>query len=336
MLEKNDFISLQHGSGGRSYHELVERVFVPAFDNDVLRELNDSALCNMVHERIAFTTDSFVVKPLFFPGGDIGRLAVCGTVNDLAMSGAAPRYLSCGMIIEAGFPVDELAKISASMAAAAKEAGVAIVTGDTKVVEKGSCDGIFINTAGVGVLLKAPPVQRLKAGDAIIVSGPIAQHGLAILAARNDLDFTPELMSDAAPLNGLVDVLLKAVPTVHALRDATRGGVAAVLNEWCEASSLSIVVQEDQIPLTNQTKAACELLGIDPLYVANEGKFVAAVPADDADAAVAAMRQHPLGNGAGIIGYADADPIARVSLNTIYGTRRIIDMPDGEQLPRIC
>ncbi len=330
-------VTLAHGSGGRSYHQLVEEVFLPAFDNPFLRELNDSAICPVAGSRLAMTTDSFVVRPRFFPGGDLGRLAVCGTVNDLAMSGAQPLYLTCAMILEAGLPFRELRQICASMAAAAEEAGVAIVTGDTKVVEKGACDGVYLNTAGIGIFpdCSQPLPQRLQPGDALLVSGDLGDHGMAVMAAREGFAFTPEIESDVAPLNGLVKALLAAVPDTHALRDATRGGLAAVVNEWAEANGLDLHLQQDALPVRQQIRAACELLGLDPLYVANEGKLVAAVPVGHAQAALAALQAHPLGRRAALIGSV-GQAGGRVTIDTPYGARRFVDMPAGELLPRIC
>ena len=331
----NDVITLAHGDGGRLYRELVEQVFLPAFANEALNQLGDSAVCPAYGDRLALTTDSFVVRPRFFPGGDIGHLAVCGTVNDLAVSGATPLYLTCGMILEAGLPLDELRRICASMAAAAADAGVRIVTGDTKVVEKGACDGVFINTAGVGLFRREPLPQKVRPGDAILVSGNVGDHGLAVLAAREGLSFQPPLASDAAPLNGLIDCLLAAVPETHALRDATRGGLAAVVNEWASASGVSITLEEAAVPVDRQVRAACQLLGLDPLLSANEGKVVAAVPEKKAAAALSALRRHPLGQNAVLIGRAESGrPL--VTLTTTIGARRILDLPEGEQLPRIC
>ena len=337
MAEQEKTVNLIHGSGGRSYHQLIEEVFLPAFDNHFLREMNDSAVCPLHNDRIALTTDSFVVKPRFFPGGDIGRLAVCGTVNDLSMSGARALYLTCAMIIEAGFPITELRMICQSMAEAAKEAGIRIVTGDTKVVEKGSCDGIFINTAGVGMFStdRPPLCQKIQCGDVLLLSGTMGDHGMAVMAAREQFTFSPPLQSDVAPLNGIVEQLLRAAPHTHALRDATRGGVAAVCNEWADAAALDIVLQEEKLPIRPEIHAACELLGLDPLYVANEGKFVASVPVEEAKDALSALRAHPLGKDAAIIGSVEGSG-GKVSLATPWSTLRLVEMPDGEQLPRIC
>ena len=334
---KEESITMAHGFGGVAYHELVEEIFVPAFANDMLAPLGDAAVCKLTGDRLAFTTDSFVVQPRFFPGGDIGRLAVCGTVNDLAMSGAKPLYLSCGMIMQAGFSLSELKRIVASMAAAAGEAGVAIVTGDTKVVEQGSCDGIYINTAGVGMFEHEPLAVCPKAGDVIMVSGLLAAHGLAVLAARQSLDFEPPLKSDAAPLNGLAQSLLKAVPQLSCLRDPTRGGLAATLYEWAIASHSTIIIEEAALPLSKPVSAACALLGLDPLYIANEGVMAAALPSAQAEIALAALRRQPLGAKAAIIGrVGKALPQTPLILHTAAGGKRRIDLPQGDLLPRIC
>lgn len=331
-------VLLAHGSGGLLYQQLVEEIFLPAFANEMLGELNDSAVCLLEEEKIALTTDSFVVQPLFFPGGDIGKLSVCGTVNDLAMSGAKPRYLTVGMIIEAGFPIKELKAIVDSMALTAKKAGVEIVAGDTKVVGKGQCDGIYINTAGVGSITKARDLSQraIKEDDLIIVSNSIAHHGLAVMAAREKLDLGKIIVSDVAPLGQLTDIFLKAVPGTKVMRDPTRGGVAATLNEWVKKSKLSIVIEEEAIPLTDEIRKASELFGLDPLYIANEGIFIAAVPPAQAEAAISVLRQHPLGKMAAVIGKAIAEETPFASVVTPYGGRRLLDMPMGEQLPRIC
>jgi len=287
--------------------------------------------------RAALTTDSFVVRPRFFPGGDIGRLSVCGTINDLSMSGAVAAYLTVGMILEAGLPLEELGRICRSMAAAAEEAGVYLVTGDTKVVERGAGDGIYINTAGLGLFPagRQPLPQRLAEGDVILLSGTMGDHGLAVMAARENLAFDPPLLSDVAPLNSLVEVLLRAVPDVHALRDPTRGGAAATLNEWAAASGKDILLEEEALPVAPPVRAAAALLGLDPLYVANEGKLLAAVPQAQAENALAALRSHALGRNAAIIGKVGAAG-GLVALRTAYGAERLIDMPEGDLLPRIC
>jgi hydrogenase expression/formation protein HypE len=317
----------------------VEEVFLPAFANSMLAPLGDAAICNLppLATSLAFTTDSFVVSPRFFPGGDIGRLAVCGTVNDLAMSGATPLYLSCGLILQAGLPVDELKQIIASMAATAREAGVAIVTGDTKVVESGSCDGIYINTAGIGMFEREPLGTAPRLGDVIIVSGFLARHGLAVLAARQNLGFTPPLESDAAPLHNLAACLLKAAPHTRCLRDPTRGGLAATLHEWAVAARVTITVEEAALPISKPVGAACAILGLDPLYVANEGVLAAAVPPSQAEAALAALKAHPLGGEAAIAGrVGEAIEHTPLILRTAAGGERRVDLPRGDLLPRIC
>lgn len=331
-------ITLGYGSGGELYHRLVEEVFLPAFDNPVLRELADSAICPISSEKIAMTTDSFVVKPRSFPGGDIGRLAVCGTVNDLAMSGAKPLYLTVGMIIEAGFSLSELTSICQSMAKAADEAGVLIVSGDTKVVDKGACDGIFINTSGVGIFESENTMHpsMVKPGDKIIVSGEIASHGMAVMAARHELSFTPVLESDVAPLNSLAAAALSVPNGVKLMRDPTRGGIASTLNEWSAAFGMQVLIEESEMPLSLEVAAACDLLGIDPFYVANEGKLLAVVSAAKADAVLSAMREHPLGEKAAIIGQVNEGEESGVYALTCIGSKRMISMIDGEQLPRIC
>lgn len=337
-IGKKDKILLAHGSGGRLYHQLVEDVFLPHFQNPMLSELGDSAICPFPGEKLAMTTDSFVVQPLFFPGGNIGELAVCGTVNDLAMSGARPLYLSVGMIIEAGFPLADLLLIVKTMADKAKEAGVMIVTGDTKVVGAGDCDGIYINTAGVGMLEPERDLsgRKMQAGDKIIVSGTLGDHGIAVMAARENLAFDPPIESDAAPLNTLAEVLLKAAPGTKAMRDPTRGGVATTLNEWAQTGGLGILINEDAVPVAPAVASACELLGLDPLYVANEGKLLAAVPQAECEAALNALHAHPLGKNAAIIGTVLGEHQGKVYLSTPYGGLRMVDMLSGDQLPRIC
>ena len=336
---KEERITLAHGSGGKATHTLIDAIFVPAFRNPLLEQLEDQAVFSVGGQRLAFTTDSYVVSPMFFPGGDIGDLAVNGTVNDLAMSGARPLYLSAGFILEEGFPVADLQRIVASMAAAAQEAGVVIATGDTKVVQRGKADGCYINTAGVGVLER--PIElgagRCRPGDAILVSGPIGDHGITIMLARGELDIEADITSDTAALHGLVDSLLDAVPDgVRALRDATRGGVATILNEMAVASGVAAVVDESSVPLRPEVTGACEILGIDPLYVACEGRLVAVVDGARADEALAALQAHPLGTGAAVIGRIKDDPPGLVLLRTQFGGTRIVDMLVGDPLPRIC
>lgn len=332
-------ILLAHGSGGELSHELIRDVFVAAFDNAHLAQMGDSAvLPDLPAGRVALTTDSYVVQPLVFPGGDIGELAVCGTVNDLAVMGAHPLYLTAGFILEEGLPFEMLSRVVASMAATARAAEVQIVTGDTKVVDRGAADGIFINTAGVGVI---PPgidlgAHRLAPGDAILINGTIGDHGMAVMMQREGLTFGSKLESDTAPLNSMIRRLLTALPgTVHWMRDATRGGLATVLNEWAENAEMGIDLQESTIPVREEVRAACEFLGLDPLYAANEGKVVIAVAADKADEALAILRDDPLGQNAARIGQVTEDH-GHVVLETPYGARRIVQMLTGAQLPRIC
>jgi hydrogenase expression/formation protein HypE len=336
---KEERITLAHGAGGKATHTLIDALFLEAFRNPLLEAMEDQAVLTMGGARIAFTTDSYVVSPIFFPGGDIGDLAVNGTVNDLAVSGARPLYLSCGFILEEGFPVADLERIAASMAKAAQAAGVTIVTGDTKVVQKGKADGCFINTAGVGLVER--PVElgahRCQPGDAIIVSGPIGDHGVTIMLARGELEIEADVESDTAPLHDLVAALLDAVPDgVRAMRDATRGGVATILNEMAKASNVAVILEEDKVPIRPQVNGACEILGIDPLYVACEGRFVAVVDGDAADDALAALRGQPGGEGAAVIGRIKDDPPGLVLLKTGFGGTRIVDMLVGDPLPRIC
>jgi hydrogenase expression/formation protein HypE len=335
---KEERITLSHGSGGKATQTLIEAVFLEAFSNPLLAPLEDGAVLTAHGGRLAFTTDSYVVSPLFFPGGDIGDLAVNGTVNDLAVSGARPLWLSAGFILEEGFPVADLERIVGSMAAAAEQAGVQVVTGDTKVVQRGKADGCYINTAGVGVIERPVElgVATARPGDAVIVSGPIGEHGITIMLARGELDIESEVESDTAPLNGLVERLLDAAPGVRGLRDATRGGVATICNEVARAAGVAVVVDEDSVPVRPDVRGACELLGIDPLYVACEGRLVAIVDGDQVDAAMAALRSHPLGEGAAVIGRVRDDPPGLVLLKTSFGGTRIVDLLVGDPLPRIC
>ena len=331
-------IVLGHGSGGRLSADLIHHLFVPLFDNPALSGLNDQAVIEVNGARLAFTTDSFVVKPLFFPGGNIGSLAVHGTVNDLAVSGAQPLFLSAGFILEEGLAMDDLGRITTSMANACKAAGVQLVTGDTKVVDKGSGDGVFINTTGIGLVPLGVNISadRARPGDAIIVSGTVGDHGMAIMSVREGLTFETELVSDSAALHTLIAAMLDVTRDIHCLRDATRGGVAAVLNELAERSQVGFSLDESAIPVRPAVMAACEMLGMDPLYVANEGKLVAVVPPEHADAVLDAMRQHPLGAEAAIIGHAADEHPGMVVARTAIGGRRVVDMPLGEILPRIC
>lgn len=336
-------VTLAHGSGGKAMRDLIDDVFLGAFDNPALAPLEDQARFDLADlqakgDRLAFTTDSYVVDPLVFPGGDIGRLAVCGTVNDLAVSGARPLYLSCGMIIEEGFPVDDLRRLAASMRAAADEAGVAIVTGDTKVVHKGAADKLFINTAGVGVIPRGVEIaaRRAEPGDVVLVNGLLGDHGAAILDARGDLALETPIESDCRPLNGLIETVLAACPQVHCLRDATRGGLATVLNEFAQAAGVGIEIDETALPLREEVKGFCEILGLDPLYLANEGKLVLLLPEARAGSALDAMRSHPAGRAAAAVGRVVEAPRGAVVMNTLLGGRRVVDMLVGEQLPRIC
>ncbi|GAA1654979.1 hydrogenase expression/formation protein HypE [Catellatospora bangladeshensis] len=336
---REERLTMAHGAGGKATQSLVEAVFLEAFDNPHLAELDDAAALTVGGTRLAFTTDSYVVSPLFFPGGDIGELAVNGTVNDLAVAGARPLYLSAGFILEEGFPVADLVRIVASMAAAAQAAGVRIVAGDTKVVRRGQADGCFITTAGVGVRERehSPSVAAARPGDAVLVSGPVGDHGMTVLIARGDLDLEVDLRSDTAPLHELTAALLDAAGAgVRGMRDATRGGVATVLNEIARAAGVTVVVDEEAVPVRPAVRGAAELLGIDPLYVACEGRFVAVVAPEAADAALAALRAHPLGEQAAIIGRVDADPAELVLLRTRFGGTRIMDLLVGDPLPRIC
>jgi hydrogenase expression/formation protein HypE len=335
---KEERIVLAHGSGGKATQTLIEAVFLEAFANPMLAPLEDGAVLAAHGGRLAFTTDSYVVSPLFFPGGDIGDLAVNGTVNDLAVSGARPLWLSAGFILEEGFPVADLERIVGSMAAAAERAGVQVVTGDTKVVQRGKADGCYVNTAGVGVIERPLElgVATARPGDAVIVSGPIGEHGITIMLARGELDIEAEVSSDTAPLNGLVEGLLDACPGVRGLRDATRGGVATICNEVARSAGVAVVVDEEAVPVRPDVRGACELLGIDPLYVACEGRLVAVVDGDQADAALGALRSHPLGEGAAVIGRVKDDPPGLVLLKTSFGGTRIVDLLVGDPLPRIC
>lgn len=323
--------------------ELIEQVFVAAFDNPLLAALEDQAVVPLdvlrqQGEKLAFTTDSYVVNPLFFPGGSIGELAVHGTINDLAMSGAIPRFLSCGMILEEGLSIETLAAVVGRMKIAANEAGVAIVTGDTKVVERGAADKLFINTAGIGVIRDHVAISagRARPGDVVIVNGSIGDHGIAILLARNELALESSVLSDTQPLHELVQAMIDVCPDIHCLRDATRGGIATVLNEFAASSGVGIHLAEAAIPIRETVRGACEILGLDPLYLANEGKLVAVVPRDRADAVVEAMRRHPAGQGSALIGEVKERPQGAVIMATAFGGTRVVDTLIGDQLPRIC
>jgi hydrogenase expression/formation protein HypE len=336
-------VTLAHGGGGRAMRGLIEKILLPAFDNPLLATLEDQARVSIAElaslgDRLAFTTDTYVVTPLEFPGGDIGKLAVCGTVNDLAVCGARPLFLSCGLVLEEGLEMETLSRVALSMARAACEAGVAVITGDTKVVERGAADRLFVNTAGIGVIPAGVDMsaRRARAGDAVIVNGNIGDHGIAILLARNELSLAAPVISDCQPLHTLVAVMRAACPDIRCLRDATRGGVATVINEFAVASRVCVRLQEASLPLDEVVRGACEILGLDPLYLANEGKLVAVVPGDSAHAVLAAMRAHPMGAGAAIIGEILPAPAGHVILSTTIGGDRVVNMLVGEQLPRIC
>ena len=335
---KSDKILLDHGSGGKISHHLTTDLLLPVFDNPILSELNDGAIFELNGLRLAFSTDSYTVDPIFFPGGSIGDLAINGTVNDIAMCGASPVYLSVGLIIEEGFALADLNRIINDMGAAAAGAGVTVVTGDTKVVPKGAVDRIFINTSGIGLI---PPdvhvaSQNAKASDRIILSGTVADHGITVLTRRERLSFESCLVSDSAPLNHMVKQMLAASQKIHVLRDPTRGGVGTALNEIADKSQIGIKIYEDRIPSKKEVVAACELLGFDPLYLANEGKLLAFVAQEDADAVLAAIRANPYGKDAALIGEVIADHPGKVNMETRIGGSRIVDMLAGEQLPRIC
>ncbi|AFZ27486.1 hydrogenase expression/formation protein HypE [Cylindrospermum stagnale PCC 7417] len=340
---RDSHITLAHGSGGKAMRDLIDDIFVKSFDNPILSQLEDQATFNLANllqhgDRLAFTTDSYVVDPLFFPGSDIGELAVNGTINDLAVSGAKPLYLTCSVILEEGLPVEILRRVAASMKAAAQKAGVQIVTGDTKVVHRGAADKIFINTAGIGIIPAGIAISatNIQPGDAIIVNGEIGNHGAAILIARGELALETNIESDCQPLHELVETILKACPQIHAMRDATRGGLATVLNEFAISSNIGISLDEQTIPVREEVKGICEILGLDPLYLANEGKLVIAVSAENANKVLSAMKSHPAGKHACIIGKAIPSPQGIVLLKTPFNAERIVDMLVGDQLPRIC
>ena len=335
---KNGRIDMGHGAGGRASAQLIEELFLAAFDNEWLRQGNDGARLALPAGRLVMATDAHVVSPLFFPGGDIGCLSVHGTINDVAMLGATPLYLSASFILEEGFPLAELKRIIESMAAASREAGVPIVTGDTKVVERGKGDGVFISTTGIGVVAPGIDIDGAHArpGDAILVSGHLGSHGVAIMSQRESLAFETEILSDTAALHGLVAAMLAAVPAVHVLRDPTRGGLATTLNEIARQSGVGMLLDEAAIPVLPQVEAACEFLGLDPLYVANEGKLLAICAEEDAEQLLAAMRAHPLGVHAARIGTVIEDAHGFVQMKTRFGGRRVVDWLSGEQLPRIC
>lgn len=334
----SDKILLSHGSGGKQTNSLINDLFLKYFNNSVLNEMNDAAHLTLEGNKIAFTTDSFVVNPVFFNGGNIGKLAVCGTVNDIAVSGAKPLFLTSAFIIEEGFEINKLEEIVKSMAEESKRAGVKIVAGDTKVVEKGSADGIFINTTGIGIIRNDVNIKasNAKSGDVVIVNGTLGDHGMTIMCERNGLGFEGDIKSDCASLNGLIDLMLDVCTDIHVLRDATRGGVAAVLNEIAQASKVSIKLSEKSIPVSEEISGVCELLGLEPLYIANEGKLCVFVPEEYATEVLEAMKNHPLGINSAIVGKVVEGSNSKVYIDTIVGGQRIVDMPSGQQLPRIC
>lgn len=341
-IYSSDCISISHGSGGRLTQELVEKLFLPNFDNPWLNALEDQATLTLdvtdPCPRIAFTTDSFVVRPLFFPGGDIGKLAVHGTVNDLAVGGAIPLFLSAAFILEEGLPMEDLSRIVSSMRHACQAANVTLVTGDTKVVDRGKGDKVFITTSGIGIVPKGTnlSVRNVKPGDAILVSGTVGDHGMAIMSVREGLEFDTELKSDSAALNDLTKMMLRACPSIRCMRDPTRGGLASALNEIAASARVGMEVNEADIPIRKEVRAACEILGLDPFYVANEGKLVAIVPEEDALNLLSAMQKHPLGQNAKYIGRVKEKQPGLVAIRSIIGGERILPMLSGEQLPRIC
>lgn len=337
-MKKEDTITLDHGSGGRASHELVKDVFLPQFKNALLEGLDDSTVFEVGDQKLAFSTDSYTVDPIFFPGGDIGCLAVNGTVNDLAMRGAVPLFLSSGFIIEEGFPMADLNRILASMKRATEEAGVQIITGDTKVVNRGGADKIFINTSGIGVVKGNTDIsgKNAQVGDAILISGTIGDHGVTILSKRGGLSFEAPIESDSAPLHGLVAEMMSVSDQIHVMRDPTRGGLATSLNEIAIQSNVGMELLEDQIPVRESVLGACEILGLDPLYIANEGKLIAIVGPEDTEEVLNCMKAHPYGSEAVIIGRVVSQDPKRVFMKTGVGGTRILDMLAGEQLPRIC
>lgn len=334
----NGTVEMNHGSGGRAMAQLIDELFVRHFDNELLRQANDMATFEVPAGRMSISTDGHVISPLFFPGGDIGSLSIHGTLNDVSMSGARPLYIAAGFILEEGFPLADLNRIIASMGAASKQAGVPVVTGDTKVVERGNGDGIFITTTAVGIIPEGLNISgdRAQPGDAILVSGTLGDHGVAILSSREHLEFETTIESDSAALHGMIADLVTAVPEIHCLRDPTRGGLATTLNEFTQQSSVGIEIRETDLPVQPAVHAACELLGLDPLYVANEGKLVCIAPAEYAETLLATMQQHPLGKDAAIIGKVTDDEMGFVQMKTQLGGSRVIDWLAGEQLPRIC
>lgn len=333
-----DTIQMAHGAGGKLSNELIEKIFHPCFKNVILDKMEDQAMLSVPAGRIAFSTDTFVVSPIFFPGGNIGELAINGTVNDICMGGAVPKYLSVGFILEEGLKIEELHRIVVSMQQAAQKAGIKIVTGDTKVVNKGSCDKLFINTTGIGYVPKKVQIgtDQISAGDKIFLSGTIADHGMAVMTVREGLSFQNTIKSDTAALNSLIETMLKSSTKIHAFRDPTRGGVATTLNEFASASNLGMKIFEDRIPVRDNVRGACEILGIDPLYVANEGKLIAIVASEVADDVLETMHKNENGKEAVIIGEVVDDHPGMLVMQNRLGVDRIVDMPIGEQLPRIC
>ncbi len=331
-------ILLAHGGGGKLTQQLIEKLFVPQFNNPELAKQHDGAIVEIGGVTLAMTTDSYVVKPIVFPGGNIGELAVNGTVNDLAMCGAIPQYLSSAFILEEGFPLDDLWRVVQAMQRAAEAAGVSLVTGDTKVVDRGKGDGIFITTSGIGAVRQGVTIRpdRAAVGDVILVNGPIGVHGMAIMSVREGLEFETQIKSDTMPLHSLVAAMLEACPDIHVLRDPTRGGVASATNEIAKAAKVGMLLDESSIPIPDEVRGACEILGFDPLYVANEGKLLAFVPASHADRVLAAMRRHPAGMESRAIGKVVAEHAGTVVMKTTIGGSRVVDMLSGEQLPRIC
>ena len=333
-----EYITLAHGSGGKASHQLIEGLFYKYFENDILLQGNDASILPVISGRIAVSTDSFVIHPIFFPGGDIGKLSVYGTVNDLAMSGAKPLYITVAFIIEEGFPLKDLEKIVASIGEAAKEAGVKIISGDTKVVEAGSADQIYINTAGIGIVPEGVDIggQNAKVGDKVLVSGTIGDHGTAIMAMRKGFEFSLALESDCGLLSGLIEEMLQGGTTVKVLRDPTRGGLATTLNEISKQSDVGLVLEEGAIPVKDEVRSLCEILGLDPMYIANEGKLVAIVAEEDVEKILNIMKSHPMGKDAAIIGTVTDSSQGKVYVKTEIGGTRILQMPAGELLPRIC
>jgi len=337
-IDRYPTVTLAHGGGGKLMNDLIERVFIPAYGDSHLANRHDSAVVELGRERLAFTTDSFVVTPLFFPGGDVGSLSVYGTVNDLAMCGARPLYLSAGFILEEGLPMDTLWRVVQSMKQAADSVGVSIVTGDTKVVDRGKCDSLYINTSGVGAFVGKHPLtpDNIKEGDSVILSGDLGRHGIAVMAEREGLAFETTIESDLASLSGLVCALLDAGVEIHCMRDLTRGGLLSALCEISKGTGLSIHIRERDVPLAEEVRGACEILGLDPLAVANEGRFVAFLPEGEVDRTFEILRADPLGGGAVCIGNVRTNERPEVSMETVIGVSRILMMPSGEQLPRIC